>query len=64
MRSDHIPDHDRRLHMARCAKCGERYDMADGHECFDPFEGWDDYDPVEAEREEFSESGEGTNNGG
>ena len=43
---------------------GFRSNMADGHECFDPFEGWDDYDPVEAEREELSESGEGTNNGG
>ena len=41
MRSDHIPGHDRRLHMARCPKCGEMYDRADEHECFEP----DDYTP-------------------
>ncbi|MEA3225082.1 MAG: hypothetical protein U9Q07_03965 [Planctomycetota bacterium] len=32
MRPDHIKNHDRRLHMARCYNCGTVYDMADG-EC-------------------------------
>jgi len=35
MRSDHIPDHDRRLHMVRCFKCGEMYHMDEVHECFE-----------------------------
>jgi len=44
MRSDHIPNHDRRLHMARCPECGELYDGADGHECADLDE--IEYDPA------------------
>ena len=56
MRSDHIPNHDRRLHMRRCPECGEMYAGTDGHECADLDEIWDDYDPEAAERGGFDES--------
>ncbi len=35
MRSDHIPDHDRRIHRARCFKCGQMYNRTDGCDCED-----------------------------
>lgn len=42
MRSDHIPDHDRRLHLARCPECGRMYDRAAGGcDCEDGDRGMD-----------------------